>query len=66
MNLIQGKSNQFLREAILEGSIEKARRYLTLKIGKADVGALTEVRSLRLQQSRCTISNAHETSRCSV
>lgn len=42
MNLIQGKSNQFLREAILEGSLEKTRRYLTLKIGKADVGAITE------------------------
>lgn len=44
MNLLQVKSNQYLREAILEGSVEKTRRYLTLKIGKADVGALTEVR----------------------
>lgn len=45
MNLLQGKSNQYLREAILEESLEKVKRYLTLKIGKADVGALTEVRS---------------------
>lgn len=44
MNLLQGKSNQYLREAILEESVEKCRRYLTLKIGKADVEALTEVR----------------------
>lgn len=44
MNLLQGKSNQYLREAILEESLEKVKRYLTLKIGKADVGALTEVR----------------------
>jgi hypothetical protein len=43
MNILQGKSNQFLREAILEGSIDKARRYLTLKIGKAEVRATTEV-----------------------
>ncbi|KAJ0408560.1 hypothetical protein ATCC90586_009581 [Pythium insidiosum] len=42
MNIIQGKSNQYLREAILEGSLDKTRRYLTLKIGKADVGALTD------------------------
>uniref|UniRef100_K3X5Y5 Uncharacterized protein n=1 Tax=Globisporangium ultimum (strain ATCC 200006 / CBS 805.95 / DAOM BR144) TaxID=431595 RepID=K3X5Y5_GLOUD len=42
MNLLQGKSNQYLREAILEESLEKVKRYLTLKIGKADVGALTE------------------------
>lgn len=45
MNLLQGKSNQYLREAILEESLEKVKRYLTLKIGKADVGALTEVRA---------------------
>lgn len=43
MNLLQGKSNQYLREAILEESLEKVKRYLTLKIGKADVSALTEV-----------------------
>jgi hypothetical protein len=42
MNLLQVKSNQYLRDAILEGSVDKTRRYLTLKIGKADVGALTE------------------------
>lgn len=45
MNLLQGKSNQYLREAILEESLEKVKRYLTLKIGKADVAALTEVRT---------------------
>lgn len=45
MNLLQGKSNQYLREAILEESLEKVKRYLTLKIGKADVAALTEVRA---------------------
>lgn len=48
MNLLQGKSNQFLREAILEESLEKVKRYLTLKIGKADVSALTEVRACTL------------------
>ncbi|KAF1315481.1 hypothetical protein FI667_g16060, partial [Globisporangium splendens] len=47
MNLLQGKSNQYLREAILEESLEKVKRYLTLKIGKADVGALTEYAALR-------------------
>lgn len=48
MNLLQGKSNQYLREAILEESLEKVKRYLTLKIGKADVAALTEVRAFLL------------------
>ncbi|RHY27687.1 hypothetical protein DYB32_006610 [Aphanomyces invadans] len=42
MNLIQGKTNQYLREAILENNVEKARKYLTLVIGKADVQATTE------------------------
>ncbi|RHY44922.1 hypothetical protein DYB38_008771 [Aphanomyces astaci] len=42
MNLIQGKTNQFLREAILENNVEKARKYLTLLIGKADVQGTTE------------------------
>ncbi|CAK4634654.1 unnamed protein product [Aphanomyces euteiches] len=42
MNLIQGKTNQYLREAILENNVEKARKYLTLAIGKADVQATTE------------------------
>lgn len=45
MNLLQQKSNQFLRDAILEENIDKARRYLTLKLGKADVSAITEVNS---------------------
>ncbi|KDO20079.1 hypothetical protein SPRG_14228 [Saprolegnia parasitica CBS 223.65] len=42
MNLLQGKTNQYLRDAILENHVDKARRYLTLKIGKADVEATTE------------------------
>ncbi|KAF0696988.1 Aste57867_12301 [Aphanomyces stellatus] len=42
MNLIQGKTNQYLRDAILENNVEKARKYLTLVIGKADVQATTE------------------------
>ncbi|RQM30011.1 hypothetical protein B5M09_012738 [Aphanomyces astaci] len=42
MNLIQGKTNQFLREAILENNVEKARKYLTLLIGKADIQGTTE------------------------
>ncbi|CAK4199126.1 unnamed protein product [Aphanomyces euteiches] len=42
MNLIQGKTNQFLREAILDNNVEKARKFLTLPIGKADVQATSE------------------------
>ena len=42
MNFLAG-SNGLLRDAILEGNVEKARKYLTLKIGKADVEGLTEV-----------------------
>ncbi|TMW62305.1 hypothetical protein Poli38472_009798 [Pythium oligandrum] len=42
MNIFKGTSNSLLRDAILEGSIEKTRRYLTLKLGKADASALTE------------------------
>ncbi|KAH7459701.1 hypothetical protein PRIC1_010966 [Phytophthora ramorum] len=57
MNLLQGKSNQYLREAILEGSVEKARRYLTLKIGKADVAALTESGGFSMLHCACLVGN---------
>ena len=57
MNLLQGKSNQYLREAILEGSVEKARRYLTLKIGKADVAALTDSGGFSMLHYACLVGN---------
>ncbi|CEG48878.1 FOG: Ankyrin repeat [Plasmopara halstedii] len=57
MNLLQGKSNQYLRDAILEGSVEKARRYLTLKIGKADVAALTESGGFTMLHCACLVGN---------
>jgi hypothetical protein len=56
MNLLQGKTNQYLREAILENNVERARKYLTLKIGTADVEATTEVR-------RCFVASLNERSR---
>ncbi|KAI9916889.1 hypothetical protein PsorP6_017809 [Peronosclerospora sorghi] len=61
MNLLQGKSNQYLREAILECSVEKARRYLTLKIGKADVGALTESGGFSMLHCACLVGNTQIT-----
>ncbi|TDH71914.1 hypothetical protein CCR75_008769 [Bremia lactucae] len=57
MNLLQGKSNQYLREAILEGSLEKVRRYLTLKIGKADVAAHTESGGFSMLHCACLVGN---------
>ncbi|CAI5744719.1 unnamed protein product [Peronospora destructor] len=57
MNLLQGKSSQYLREAILEGNMEKARRYLTLKIGKADVAALTESGGFSMLHCACLVGN---------
>ncbi|RLN64944.1 hypothetical protein BBJ28_00009889, partial [Nothophytophthora sp. Chile5] len=57
MNLLQGKSNQYLREAILEGSVDKCRRYLTLKIGKADVAALTESGGFSMLHCACLAGN---------
>uniref|UniRef100_M4BQP1 Uncharacterized protein n=1 Tax=Hyaloperonospora arabidopsidis (strain Emoy2) TaxID=559515 RepID=M4BQP1_HYAAE len=57
MNLLQGKSNQYLREAILEGSVEKTRRYLTIKIGKADVAALTDSGGFSMLHCACLVGN---------
>uniref|UniRef100_A0AAV1V9U6 Uncharacterized protein n=1 Tax=Peronospora matthiolae TaxID=2874970 RepID=A0AAV1V9U6_9STRA len=57
MNLLQGRSNQYLREAILEGNVEKTRRYLTIKIGKADVAALTDSGGFSMLHCACLVGN---------
>ncbi|CAH0476237.1 unnamed protein product [Peronospora belbahrii] len=61
MNLLQSKSNQYLREAILEGNMEKTRRYLTLKIGKPDVAATTESGGFSMLHCACLVGNTQIT-----
>ncbi|OQR84566.1 hypothetical protein ACHHYP_13242 [Achlya hypogyna] len=57
MNLLQGKTNQYLRDAILENHVDKARRYLTLKIGKADVEATTESGGFSMLHCACVMGS---------